>query len=539
MALGKRLEATVIDEMAQTPGAHPLLLAEKCQADVADIILAIKKLLARIDSDIPLLQLAITASGESLSSGLPPGISPSRMLQASMLIVVGDTQFASQPTRPVQIGPSFTLSVYMLFRGHTTHSTSGDQPTTKTTGHNHTPNSKSSKKPYGLGDGERRPIWQEVLHKARVRICRVPRHCVSRPKQGFTATAGSVSADTEPDFDGRASYTADRPSHREEYAYHLEIIEDLDDGRVHDEDEGQGQDAEPMPYENTQRAGIRESIPIHQFSKIFYTDTGQILNIGTANDSENKSVLLLKRDAKVVAPSYTMSHMMPGHEEEDDAGSSDDQDAIDRQLHAENIEIQRHQNDHRWHFPPYLDPEWLALEVFAEEGVGQNDGDPDGDPDGDDGDDDGDNLDDEDKESDGDSSLAGAALLASSLAGASSSRDSPQIPSNADLAEDMQSLSLAPVSLERCYSSVDSGGSAVEDSSKQPPDQNTPHSGQLPFGVKVTSSLSLLEMLVRFTSLQVFQQTSHLSIPDHILAFFLEETSTTTGLRSSSVSSLW
>jgi len=47
-----------------------------------------------------------------------------------------------------------------------------------------------------------------------------------------------------------------------------------------------------------------------------------------------------------------------------------------------------------------------------------------------------------------------------------------------------------------------------------------------PFGA-VTSSLSLMEMLIRLTSLQEFQQAAHLSIPDHILTFFLEETSTT------------
>jgi hypothetical protein len=47
-----------------------------------------------------------------------------------------------------------------------------------------------------------------------------------------------------------------------------------------------------------------------------------------------------------------------------------------------------------------------------------------------------------------------------------------------------------------------------------------------PFG-GITTSLSLMEMLIRLASLQEFQQTSHLSIPDHILTFFLEETSTT------------
>ena len=43
----------------------------------------------------------------------------------------------------------------------------------------------------------------------------------------------------------------------------------------------------------------------------------------------------------------------------------------------------------------------------------------------------------------------------------------------------------------------------------------------------ITTSLSLIEMLIRLAGLQEFQQASHLSIPDHVLTFFLEETSTT------------
>lgn len=49
---------------------------------------------------------------------------------------------------------------------------------------------------------------------------------------------------------------------------------------------------------------------------------------------------------------------------------------------------------------------------------------------------------------------------------------------------------------------------------------------QSPFGA-ITSSLSLIEMVVRLASLQEFQQASHLAIPDHIMSFFLEESSTT------------
>jgi hypothetical protein len=60
-------------------------------------------------------------------------------------------------------------------------------------------------------------------------------------------------------------------------------------------------------------------------------------------------------------------------------------------------------------------------------------------------------------------------------------------------------------------------------------DQNcrTTSNGQHPPFSTITTSLSLIEMLVRLAGLQEFQQTSHLSIPDHVLTFFLEESSTT------------
>jgi hypothetical protein len=59
---------------------------------------------------------------------------------------------------------------------------------------------------------------------------------------------------------------------------------------------------------------------------------------------------------------------------------------------------------------------------------------------------------------------------------------------------------------------------------KEAPNVETPPGS--PLGA-ITSSLSLLEILIRLASLQEFQQTSHLAIPDHILTFFLEETSST------------
>ena len=462
IALGKRLEAAAgEEEMAQTQAQSPSGCAvstrDQRQAQVVDVIRDIRSLLARIDSDIPLLQLAITASGESLSASLPPSISPSRLLQASMLLVIGDTQFSGSPTKAVQIGPSFTLSLYMLFRGHSTTVTDEG--------------GRNPRQPYGVGDGERKPIWQEVLHKARVRICRTLPGCVFAGEHGYTPVgvrAAAAASDSE-------------------FAYHLEIVEDLDDGRVHDDKGGR------MP-----RVGVQESIPMHQIAKLFYTDSGRILNIGNADGYEASSVLLLKRDTAAPAPNKTLEHLLDSSCVGNDSGagseaSSEVQDAINKQLVGESKGLERLGDSSGKHghgsgykkLPLHLDPEWLALEVFADESATKT------------------AQDDTERESSSDSDEGGCQQN-------SDDDGSPAMQEtyvDVHLAQQMHNISLAN----------------TQDGSP------TPAKAAPSFG-PVMSSLSLLEMLIRLTSLQEFQQTSHLSIPDHILAFFLEETSTT-GLR--------
>jgi hypothetical protein len=176
VSLGRRIEAvTTVDSNSSRVQTKPLRVSRD---DLVAIASGIKALLERIDREIPLLQLAISASGESLSTSLPAGISPSRLLQASTLLTVGDTQFAQDPTRPVQIGPAFTLSLYMLFLGHAStlipHGATDITDITIST-HNHSSSSSSIGTGYGLGEGERKPLWQEVLHKARVATRSLPK----------------------------------------------------------------------------------------------------------------------------------------------------------------------------------------------------------------------------------------------------------------------------------------------------------------------------------------------------------------------------
>ncbi|KAH7185632.1 RanGTP-binding protein-domain-containing protein [Fusarium flagelliforme] len=492
VSLGRRIEAaTTVDSSSNhiRPKSPPV-----SRDDLLLIAAGIKALLERIDREIPLLQLAITASGESLSTSLPAGISPSRLLQASTLLTVGDTQFAQDPTRPVQIGPAFTLSLYMLFLGHAStlmpHGSPEVADTTVIT-NNHSSNSSSAGTSYGLGEGERKPLWQEVLHKARVRICRTRKDFHFDSQRGYCAVPLEEYALPPTEATGGG-----------EYAYHLEIIEDLDDGRVHDDER------DIQSYDDIPRAGIRESIPVHQLSKIFYTDTGRILNIGSATDSEQRPVLLLKRDTQAGLDRSEDGHISGLIEEIDRESSGsvleldsteDEQADIDKQLLDEfvrpavedpNIAV-AHSNDYyKWKFPAHLDPEWIALEVYEE----QDDDDP-------------------DEEDDNDSLDSAGLDQPMDTLKPSTPRD--RTPLDSRVIDQIKRLSLGSPEKMRSLQATMSSPTETEN-----------FVSRSPFGA-ITTSLSLMEMLVRLASLQEFQQTSHLAIPDHILTFFLEETSTT------------
>ena len=438
----------------------------KTQAELKRIIVAIRKLLSRIEDAVPLINLAITASGASLSSTLPSTVSPSRLLQASTFLTAGDAQYGVPPFQPVQIGPTFTLSMYMLFLGHVRPQNEEDI---------------------------RESTWKEVIHKADVRLLRVPIDAIykmpgtQQPESRYGANDNQQDANSP---DGYFPPQIEGEGRADEYAYQLVIIEDLDDDRLHTFDEDEEQ---PGPCEEVSNAGIREAIPIHELSKIFYADTGKILNIGTEGET-NSPVLLLKRDINAKPPRRMMEHNREDEtrqDYEDYAGTTDqalengDHESAS-QLSVSNLEGRESTSASTtsqpgalvtvpspWRLPPDLDPEWIAFEVYSE-------------------------SQDSDTESEADTSTT-----------------KPNKKSSRTPSVDAQAAALSRLQLT----------SPLPSSPYHPPSPDqTSIRAHLP---AIQTSLSLLETLLRLLSLQQFQQLPHLSIPDELLTFFLSESAST------------
>ncbi|KAK1774484.1 RanGTP-binding protein-domain-containing protein [Copromyces sp. CBS 386.78] len=520
IALGKRLNDAATAEESSRSDGKKARMSEAHHFELLTIMKEMKELLARIDREIPLIQLAITASGERMNTTVNAGISPSRLMQASAFLSFGDSHFVNNPNRAVPIGPSFTLSLYMLFRGHSRLSGASSAPATPSTGGR----TWTKEQPYGVGEGERKPIWQEVVHKARVRLVRAPLGWKFDKIRGYCP--GESSDGAVNGYSAAVDSALSMLGRPDEYAYHLEMIEDLDDGRVHEDDDARG------PFDGVDMAGIRDSIPIHQVSKIFYTDTGRLLNIGNAEEGDNNPVLLLKRDLHAPDPIELKRQWYTDPEEQAegsegetayDTAEDDEQAILDAQLLAEtkSTELAAAAEEGRLRkalgLPSHLDPEWLALEVFVE------------------------SEDESDDDDEGDDK--------SSIRSSKSATPRDKVV-DSKLIDQIRNVSLQPYPNtppnQRKYvpsplsstSSLPTGGAngkqlfqtptQVQGAQKEPNSMDS-FVARSPFGA-ITSSLSLMEMLIRLCSLQEFQQTSHLSIPDHILTFFLEETSTT-GLR--------
>jgi hypothetical protein len=473
--LGVRLSKAAADEELLRKGSSRANNREQNDMELRLIVADMERLLARIEDAVPLINLAITTSGVSLSTNLPPSVSPSRLLQASTFLTSGDANYAARPGTPVQVGPVFVLSVYMLFAAH-------------------------AFRPHD-SEGVRETTWQEVIHKARVKLMRVPLDKLyDLPGSKADQLSQSVNRSLPP---GDEYFPTDVPSQGKayEFAYQLLIVEDFNDDRMHDEDEQE-------PFEDVAQAGIREVIPIHEVSKLFYADTGKILNIGTEGEANNP-ILLLKRDVNAVPPRRMVQRQSTEPDEdiyfstehdEQPASEEEDDDGPDAQLRRESSVASEPDSPatlapespkpKKWSLPPNLDPEWMAFEVYNEA------------PD----------TDDEDFEPTEEDDSSPAPKVAFS----------PLDPltaafSNLRFRTPAATPSPAAENLD--------GSQLVHKPILQPPEIILPSTA--PSLPNLRTSLSLLELLVRLTALQQFQQSSHLAITDELLNFFLSDSSTT------------
>ncbi|KAF2434139.1 Ran-binding-domain-containing protein [Tothia fuscella] len=473
--LGIRLSKATTDEQLLRRKSSRAKSREQMDVEIQLVIRDMKRLLERIEDAVPLINLAITTSGVSLSTTLPSTVSPSRLLQASTFLTAGDTSYVTSPATAVQIGPVFVLSIYMLFAAHAFRPQDDE--------------------------GVRETTWQEVIHKARVKLMRVPLDKLCDLPNSRTIPLGRSTNGSSPLVDGY--FPADIPSEGKafEFAYQLLIIEDFDDDRVHD-------DEKQEPFEDVARAGIREVIPIHEISKIFYADTGKILNIGGGAEPNNP-ILLLKRDPNAVPPRRMVERDGPEPDEDSDGGSLSERDSQSPpnktnfedgsphiQLHHDPIGSEPDvptpalKPSRKWRFPPNLDPEWMALEVYNEAL----------------------DSDDEEPEDSLDSSSSPAATHQASYNPMFSAFSRLKLRGSASPA------SSPPVSDPKSSQII----SAPSISSPAPVLKSN-----LPALPALRSSLSLLELLIRLTALQQFQQSSHLTINDELLNFFLSESATT------------
>jgi hypothetical protein len=444
---------------------------------LSQVIHDIKALLNQIEDAVPLINLAITTSGVNLSTALPSTVSPSRLLQASTFLSAGDSAYGMLPGRATQIGPAFVLSLYMLFEGHA-------KPTDT--------------------DSVRKTTWKEVIHKARVKLLRVPLDqlfdlSAYETDSLKTSTIGHSNAESGDYFP--RSIPSDGKAH--EFAYQLLIIEDLDDDRVHTFEEDE---EKPGPFDDVAQAGIREVIPIHEISKIFYADTGKILNIG-ADGEPNNPVLLLKRDTHAIPPRRMVNKKtLVDEDDEDDNDLSTDSKHDQEEDGDESIAQLRRESSvpiiqtppatrrAKLRFPAGLDSEWLAFEVFIEQ--------PDSDDD--------------------------------EFELESSPRNSRSTPDKSSPSSSIDPIS-STFSRLNLRSTTPSSPKTPQDIKSANVVITTPIAS--PFSPSVSAapsalpalrtSLSLLELLIRLTALQQFQQCSHLAISDELLNFFLSESSST------------
>ncbi|GAO50971.1 Ran-binding-domain-containing protein [Saitoella complicata NRRL Y-17804] len=263
------------------------------EKEVKEILEGMKELLMRVEEAVPFISLALTTSGANISSTLPETVSPSRLLQASNFLTKADARYLAED-EPTQIGPGFTLKLYTIFSGSDRFANTNSVSASDIT-------------------------WKEEHAKCRVTVMRTPAPIEAEALDEIWA---------------------------DEYNYELNIVEDLNDGRYHEELEVEGAD-KPVKESDGFIPGRARAIPVHLLARLFFSASGRLLNIEEARTP----VLVLKLNHSLPPPRKLMEQMRSGTMPDDELESDIEEEGEEEEQERADENI-----------------EWLALELFNENG---------------------------------------------------------------------------------------------------------------------------------------------------------------------------
>ncbi|KAJ1975249.1 Ran-specific GTPase-activating protein 30, partial [Dimargaris xerosporica] len=257
-------------------------LAAQMEKDIQAIQAEIQRLMNRITEMVPFLNLALTTSGAHLGTSLPSSISPGRVLQASACLhrthqlhcrTAMDAQL-STPNSKTPIHPRSSGSSEQS--GHDSEcSKTGDpsysSPPSHATPPSESPSSFCSLNP--LGDS----IADNLARSLHELVTEVKPHFKLTMYSLFTSSVRHKSRDDftwKEEFPKCRAYLQRVRSTSLPYFYEFVVVQDLNDGRYHD-------DVSPTRLASTKRLrpGAKRIYPVTDIIRLHYSSSGQLLNI--------------------------------------------------------------------------------------------------------------------------------------------------------------------------------------------------------------------------------------------------------------------
>lgn len=217
---------------------------------------SIMSLIESINDAVPLINLALITCGVSFTSAMSPKVSPSRLLQSSLYIYESNKAFTDKKLAAnVAVGPVFELKLYTLFYNPSRlkYIDDDDNASVSTSG--------------DLNKMLLAVSWKEEYARAQCKLVR---------------TKGPV------------------------FQYQLEIEEDFDDGRYHDDDE----------------TPKKRVVKVADIRKQFFSASGHLLRL----EGSNSPVLILKT-AVVSGFEYIAFGETSGSDEAAESEESDESEA--------------------------------------------------------------------------------------------------------------------------------------------------------------------------------------------------------------------